>query len=161
MFFRRKSVLSQVFARVAEGFSEVSTQACTIFDLSTIKRGAGCCLIFRPLEAHPAPALTRVSLQQASTLEKSHLDLFLNQLTVEKRIRDMTHVWIMTLEQISAAFDTAQDFLDDANPTRHIKACGWASPTLSILKTRLTVADLPAKQSKPPHRRKVAEVEGS
>jgi hypothetical protein len=75
-------------------------------------------------------------LQQVATLEKSHLDFFLNQLNVDRRMRDMTRVWIMTLEQIQAAFDIAQDSIDDPSAKGLMEACGKESTQLSIIETK-------------------------
>jgi hypothetical protein len=74
-------------------------------------------------------------LQQVASLEKSHLDFFLSQLNVDRRMRDMTRVWIMTLEQIQAAFDIAQDFIDDPSAKGLMEACGKESSQLTIIET--------------------------
>jgi hypothetical protein len=77
----------------------------------------------------------RLRLQQVATLEKSHLDFFLYQLNVDRRMRDMTRVWIMTLEQIQTAFDIAQNFIDDPNAKGHMEACGKESIQFTIVDT--------------------------
>jgi len=48
----------------------------------------------------------------------------------------MTRVWIMTLEQIQAAFDIAQDSIDDPSAKGLMEACGKESTQLSIIETK-------------------------